>query len=245
MRDFIYAIKSGFWVVAIILASLPTGCQQEAFDTEKYESYRLYDKFLVCLDSESEASTSVEYAGKEYHVTFYKVKGVSDDQFIYANIDESIPLAPSHWCVLQNPDNYVDVWSEWTVKEIQICTSDTILATTTSQLCAQDLSLLNRTEPVKLPDTPSKYLTTLSIRVIFEESESIIWVSHVEYRQNTETGEMMVCVATDATQWDGIYAPNGELIEGIYFDYDRNWLADSPYLEEFLLDARETYLETK
>ena len=245
MRDFIYAIKSGFWVVAIILASLPTGCQQEAFDTEKYESYVLYDCHLECLDWETEANASVVYANRTYNVTFCKVKGEPEDQFIYANIADLTPFSPSGWFVLQNPENYVDIWSEWTVKEIQICTSDTILATTTSQLCAQDLSLLNRTEPVKLPDTPSKYLTTLSIRVIFEESESIIWVSHVEYRQNTETGEMMVCVATDATQWDGIYAPNGELIEGIYFDYDRNWLADSPYLEEFLLDARETYLETK
>ena len=116
MRDFIYAIKSGFWAVAIILASLPTGCQQEAFDTEKYESYVLYDCHLECLDWETEANASVVYANRTYNVTFCKVKGEPEDQFIYANIADLTPFSPSGWFVLQNPENYVDIWSEWTMR---------------------------------------------------------------------------------------------------------------------------------
>ena len=258
MRDILDMIRMGFLVIAVALASLPSSCQQEAFDTEKYESYVLYDCHLECLDWETEANASVVYANRTYNVTFCKVKGEPEDQFIYANIADLTPFSPSGWFVLQNPENYVDIWSEWTVKEIQIYTEEeveaessgaytqNIIATTANQVCAQELSRMNRVESADpSTETPSVRLSELRIRVIFQESEVIVWNSNVEYRRDSETGEIMVYIATDATQWEGRYAPNGELLPGIYFNYEMTLLTDLPYLEEFLLEARETYLETK
>lgn len=256
MQDVWFYIR--YWIAALlfILGSWLSSCQPEAFDTAPYESYVLYDGCLTCLDWGEEASASVTYVNRTYNVTFCKVKDESEDQFIYAKIKDRIPLSFARWCVLQNPENYVDIWLEWTVAEIQIFKrSDTqiggvdteperIISVSSDADCARELSAVNQIEADTVEIPASTYLNTLGIRVIFRESETIIWESTVEYLEDSETGETIVCVITDDTHWEGVCAPNGQQMDGIYFDYQRVMLSEMPNLQAFLVAAREAYLET-
>lgn len=106
--------------IALTLALL-FGRKEDDFDAEKYRGYICIDSNLACISaSEESANAYITFSGgRSYDFTYRKAEDVSDDQFIVVAMRNSSPLSMKEKYVFQNPENPVDVWTDWTVKEIQ------------------------------------------------------------------------------------------------------------------------------
>ena len=227
-------------------------------DTEEYITYRVYDSLLVCVDPEDASSRwSREYP--EWSFYYHDVPGHSDDQFVWTRRTRAV-LYPSteEYHLLQNPDNLVDVWTDWTIQEIQIYTSRhsieseerfetsnsdmQVITTITDPDCLAELLTFvtsDESRPVTRDsiDGLSAWKTTyIYVRVIFNESESIVWDTMLRGYQNSETGEQYFSMYKDTTEWDATKS-------GLGIDRDEFWVENLPNLEAFLLDAVETLRE--
>lgn len=259
-------------LVALMMLTMLTGCKKEPFDVEQYRSYVCYDCNLRCIDfSEGSVVKTVDYPGYSFSIQYRQPVDVSDDQFMWLKLRKAFPPQLSYQCyVFQNPENYVDVWTDWTIQEIQIFTSRysihdmeeyktsdselKVISTITDPDCLAELltfvtsdefqSLSEIYEDIKSFHSHSGYdfdgdpekTTNMYIRVIFNESESIIWESQISCQQNPETGEMYLIMYKDTTEWDETHYNLG-------IDRDEFWVENLPNLEAFLLEAVETLRE--
>jgi len=92
----------------------------QIFDPTKYSSYICYDTLLSCTDAHDRYERkNIEYNGKTLSSRYRKPVGISDDQFVCLYVGE---LLSSNYYVyiMQNPENYVDVLSQWTIDKIEI-----------------------------------------------------------------------------------------------------------------------------
>ena len=111
----------------IYLLGVLAGCLYpvEEFDpagelvAEDYINYRCYDYHLACLDAYDQVdNTFIKEDVKEYSVYFRKPVGTSDGQFVCARVANF--LGPPNYVIFQNPDDYVNVLEEWTIKKIEL-----------------------------------------------------------------------------------------------------------------------------
>lgn len=192
-----------FLAFSLLLLSSCDNC--ENIDAEKYRSYICYDARLTCLKAGySSKRTEVSFLnGSEYstrRMSFKKINGESDDQFVYATIYPMI-LGASEKAVMQNPDNYIDVWKEWTVEKIEVFYRSTykpkktetaiiptkIVSSTQSADAIAELTeiVVSEKSSGKI-EIPKGYISEdyredvephyyFYIRVHFNESDNIIW----------------------------------------------------------------------
>ena len=193
------------------------GCSnQGALEAEDYVGYKCFDYHLACLDAYSQkAKTVLEFDGIDYTVQFRKAVGVSDSQFICAKVCARQPLATADHGIMQNPDDYIDVLKDWTVNNIELyykSVYDTkeddeparvptkILSANSDSIVAEELiGLLTSTvDPGKYePGNELKLESdeyTLYIRIHFNESETIVWDSHVDIRISSETKTRVIAI---------------------------------------------------
>lgn len=183
------------------------GCSaQETFDADTYSQYKCYDYHLACLDAvEQKASTSLEKDDVEYTISYRKPIGESDEQFICASVRLNSPLATPDLVVMQNPNSYIDVFAEWTIKKVELyCenlkntkplweedepskTPSEILNASTDAAVFNDLISFITDEDRSEKYIPNAGFTqeipnddyTIYIRIHFNESENIVWDSPV------------------------------------------------------------------
>lgn len=92
-------------------------------ETEKYAEYRLYDPNLSYLSTAAFFNGKVKEEGT-LKLTYYKtIKDADEVAFAAALWRDYTPLDEVSLCrfVAQNPESYVCVIDEWTVKELQLC----------------------------------------------------------------------------------------------------------------------------
>lgn len=92
-------------------------------ETEKYAEYRLYDPNLSYLSTSAFFNGKVKEEGT-LKLTYYKtIKDADEVAFAAALWRDYTPLdeVSLRRFVAQNPENYVCVIDEWTVKELQLC----------------------------------------------------------------------------------------------------------------------------
>ena len=183
-----------------------SGCSlRSSPDISKYTSYNCYDYHLACLKTEGRSGTAevtkIDEANREVtdRVSFQKIIDVSDDQFVYANV--FVLLQPPEKVVLQNPDNYVDVWVDWTIKKVDVFYVDLykpidqnkpaiipnkiISLTDDSDIISELTEFVLADNYIKKFENPtgysreygSDYERVFYIRVYFNESENIVWDS--------------------------------------------------------------------
>ena len=234
-------------VLSVLMVILPlSACGKGTdMDPEKYSNYVCYDSLLTCIGDISETVEIKRNTGRTYRFTYRKIPDVSDDQFIFTTMYPvsafnllGTPEFKDISYVFQNPDNYIDVLEEWTIKEIQIYYRDHaqrlkdeeenscyprttgILATTNDETCIQELlsfitieedicygdELLKR-EDFQVTyydwDGNSEVSTELYIRIIFNESEYIVWNTMVHGISNQyNQDELYFQINRDRTVWD-------------------------------------------
>ncbi len=99
-----------------------SGCvSNKTLITDKYCNYKFYDHHLQCLNATPRIATEIRiYNNREYWLYYKKPKNTSDDQFICACISQRSYLPLRENVIMQNPDNYIDVLNDWTIKQIII-----------------------------------------------------------------------------------------------------------------------------
>lgn len=268
-------------VLSVLMVILPlSACGKGTdMDPEKYSNYVCYDSLLTCIGDISETVEIKRNTGRTYRFTYRKIPDVSDDQFIFTTMYPvsafnllGTPEFKDISYVFQNPDNYIDVLEEWTIKEIQIYYRDHaqrlkdeeenscyprttgILATTNDETCIQELlsfitieedicygdELLKR-EDFQVTyydwDGNSEVSTELYIRIIFNESEYIVWNTMVHGISNQyNQDELYFQINRDRTVWDVTDKEYG--IGKRLFT-----IGNLPALEAFLLEAVQTLRE--
>lgn len=240
--------------------------EEELPDPEKYANYCLYDYNLYCLDAEN-GTSSVLYNGGPFRAHYRKVVGESDEQFVSATMTQM--MGSRNWAlVFQNPEDYVDVWAEWTIKEMQVyyyyrnfsihepndeeeepCrTPHGILLSSTDAVIAEELKTFATDENYTFSryssqDTFEKVVydgnnPLMVIRVYFNESETIVWDAVVNCYADVATNE----------RYFSIYRSTYEHAEGNVLDL--NSMASEvavlnlPALEAFLMEAVDTYWDS-
>ena len=189
------------------------GCMaKNDFDPAPYTSYLCYDYHLACLDvCDEEARTIIGNEDEsQFSVLFRKPAGESDEAFICASVRLLYPLASPQIVIMQNPDHYIDVLADWSIKKIEICSLDPNqsnrkrwwekdgLAKHPTEILAviddsdilkgfADFVLGEETVNAVIPNHyyREKYIIEnkdyrVFIRVYFNESHSIVWDASVE-----------------------------------------------------------------
>lgn len=115
-------LRASILVVALVLAL--QSCLPKKEVPEEWKSYVCYDAHLVCLEYQKERIKPYvpdrESAPKYTNIIYFRrIKGVSDEQFIYAHRSD-FPFASAGDFVFQNPEQYVNVLEEWTVERIEL-----------------------------------------------------------------------------------------------------------------------------
>ena len=211
--------KLALYFIAFII-TLTSSCDscEETLDAEKYRSYVCYDYHLTCFDVSGKSNT-IDYVYKFYdseaiseRVSFQKIDGESDDQFVYATA-HAIAFGPLGRLVMQNPDNYIDVWNDWTIEKIElfyidysqeIKESETAKIPSAIAASTQSANVIAEIKEIVLSETsnekfelPEGYINARQqsdspyvfyIRVHFNESDNIIWDTklYVYYSEELE-----------------------------------------------------------
>ena len=251
-------------LVLLMLITATIGCKRkDDFDPSKYYQYICHDSNLVCIDvGEGYAKENVQLIDEHsYWCTYYRPEGTSDDQFVCVTMSH-IFMSPKTY-VFQNPENLVDVWKDWTIRDIQVYYEDLeqkpsqfegqiaripggiVAATSDAECIAQLIHCITSEEtPVFSPIRQDPYMygdlyyqplkTSLYIRVFFHESESIVWDSEIECYRNGSSGNYCVTMYRDDTIWD-------EENTYFYIHTQEIGVENLPALEQFLLDALEGF----
>ena len=111
----------------LFLSGSLSGCASNRISiTDKYCNYKCYDYHLACLNESypfayEERYYNDDFADYKYKIVFRKPLNTSDEQFICAHVKWIVMLEPG-WknVIMQNPDNYIDVLNDWTIKQIII-----------------------------------------------------------------------------------------------------------------------------
>lgn len=204
-------------ILLTLVALLLTGCRhRNAFDPQKYEGYICYDRHLACLDAyEKYAIANTEYGNTFYTLTFRKPVGVSDEQFICVKFQVPFMLNFPDLAIMQNPDDYIDVFRDWTVKQIDINvfslhyptpiweeeeparTPKIVLSTSTDKAVIDEfVEFVTNSDYYERPNysqmKEEKYNEDdtyyLGIRVHFNESENIVWDTDLRTHIMNESG---------------------------------------------------------
>lgn len=249
--------------------TLKFGRRENDFDAAKYRNYICYDSNLACIDAKDGSST--EYItfsdGYSYYFTYRRALDVSEDQFVCVTMKNSFPLSTKKCYIFQDPENRTNVWTDWTIKEIQVYYQDInqsvslpeeeepartpngIVATIQDEACLAELldfvtsdayhtisAIREDMNSVENLSAEYNAYVKMYVRVIFHESETIVWDAEITGYTNRETGERYVSIYKDTTAWD----------ETAYYcgiDSKEFLVENLPVLEGYLLGAIDSLME--
>ena len=168
-------------IISFCLILILTGCNKETINGSDYKKYKCYDTHLFCLDAQDETGFWGKKYDNEWHSIFFrKPVGVSDEQFICAKVESR--FSHVNIVVMQNPNNYVDVLQDWTIKEIEIY----YISMDSRRVEGISKRLVDEEEPARTPagiiasTTDSSVFTefkdfVLSSTPMDEETTKVIW----------------------------------------------------------------------
>ncbi len=199
---------------------------------EKYADYKCYDYHF-----KTKSVTGQEIKGQVYNKDgsgiaslFSKITNESDSQFVVARqFPFLIKYDFSSTRVLQNPDDYIDILNDWTVKKICIVQKtngdkiyidqETTIAETDSEavlgeavrFITTDVGLKKMYPIIEAKEKGLVYNTeSLQLDIIFNESENVIWESLIEYYCDTDGNIECIIIEKGAEPNEFIYAkPSG------------------------------------
>ena len=190
----------GFFVVIMELTS-PVVSVTDLDYVDQYNDYKSYDYKLRSINTQDDPigyyafyyDNGIEGDDDNTYYICYPIKGESKDEFMEIADSYGGLINGFHdFHVYQNPDRFINVRKDWTIKEIQIYNrgSDLLYTITDKNVLQEFYTLYNDSSA---PHRRAQYndrdkLYVLYIRVIFNESESIVWQSSmiaVVYQNNS------------------------------------------------------------
>lgn len=200
-------------------------CDNKTVITDEYLDYFCQDYHLVCVDfEESLGKTEAKINHQRADIYYTAITDTSSNDFVIAYIDPIVPFDSSDYYIIQNPTENIDILNNWTLKEVQLyCKSikdgnskpvwgqpidndsnaELLHTSTDGDLLNEVLPYLNSEREAfkhdehnvmfvtKNEENPARYY----IRLLFNESNSIVWDSEVSiYQRNDESREFIVTI---------------------------------------------------
>lgn len=234
----------------VCLTILLSGCNsQKVTQTDKYKEYKCFDYHLACLDAEEEKSKAVvELDGIGYTFLYRKPVGESDEKFICSSVSQQHPLSSPMLVIMQNPNNYIDVFKEWTIKKIELYCVD---LKSTKPLWDEDepartpASVMTATTDVTIFNELTNFITdenysekyilkgnskretpndnyVIYIRVHFNESNNIVWDSTVNSYISAQSRDITIDKGRTP---EGIASPNSLSVSVNSFTNLSSWIS--------------------
>ena len=244
----------GAIILLIPLYALKNAADEYSVENYQYTKYKCYDYHLKCYSKDDYISEPIEATYFDhYHksfkgnASFQQISDVHKSQFIYAYWEnpKSTPKL-KYEKIMQNPNNYVDVFKDWTITKIEFfcyedlkgkqsgtCTNaiDVIMSTTDEKVISD---LRNCILNDKTTDELKNHLSYTGeyysdnkiysyIRVHFAESDNIIWETEI-FRYISESEESSLIYIDSGREAKGY--GEGYVIQSLIHNYPelKNWM---------------------
>lgn len=203
-------------IIPILICSMMiSSCSTQVPTTTDYESYVCYDANLTFtkVGKKLGMNTVEVVQDDEYVYIYWKIPGETTEQFVAVNAIEYVLMFGGNRVqqILQNPDHFINVLEDWTVKEIQVCRWDLgdqryirsysklpsdrnleIKSVTSEQEIIDELDTFMTCEDliVKKITNPNGYKSDKSsnerfyLRIVFHESKNIVWECQIRPYSN-------------------------------------------------------------
>ena len=215
-------------VIIILAVKMAVDSAPSIKNPNKYANYKRYDYHLECI-AIGNSTKIVDRDDFDGVVRYAKIYSVSEDQFVCLR-QSSFLVRDPNLIVLQNPDNYVDVFNEWTVKKMELTdTNGNVINTLTEQdiidnfkeFINSEKTSQERIEPWSYFGDNKVDVSHYNIRIYYEESENIYWEIEVSHYTSNGYGEYIYArQVIDPATGDDSYASIANYPE-IY-----NWLSE-------------------
>ena len=186
---------------------------------EEYTNYVYYDYHLMALKTTGRTTAArLNKEGQSSCAARYnKIPGESEEQFLSVTFTHPGVWASVYIGVVQNPDNYVDPWRDWTIEKIEIgyvertfgeeegveyyLAMKEVLSSTSDSACIAEFknfvldgneSSTDRDKSKIENDDLYNVRSEFCIRVYFEESENIVWVSELQDVYSSELNDRII-----------------------------------------------------
>ena len=208
MKKIIKCLVVGFMIIGVLMSAV--SCSH---NIEDYKDYRCYDYHLIYLNTSKSIGTyKQEEDNVIYNLNYKKIIGEDETKIIGAEISSTLGAFSSGYDprVLQNPKAYFSIINDWTIETIQFCLYDitndkdcgVIFESSDSNDIEAFKTLLSLENPsVWKPD--SGYANELSktddekqlyMRIIFSESENIVWKTEIKSYFNTSDNQRVFII---------------------------------------------------
>ena len=176
--------------------------EKEYGDNPKYKDYVCKDYHLVHLgNGERNGTYQIDIGTNPYIFHYFKIRDISDDKVIAAQMCTNVLFIDRYEGVMQSPDYQIDILNEWTIKGILIYYIDstereiTMASGFGENLIEEIRGLELNQEPIggnyysathfaEYKESFLKIRPHTYLRVIFEESEDIVWETYVDIAQS-------------------------------------------------------------
>lgn len=206
-------------IPTLICSMMISSCSTTVQTTTDYVRYSCYDANLTYTKvGKTLGKNTIEFVDEsgvtdEYNYVYRAISGESTEQFVAAAIGMIVlmPGGESSHQILQNPDHFVNVLEDWTVKEIQACRwylGDQRYSRSHHKLPSdRNLEIRSVTSEQKIIDELDTFMTREDItvkkitnlngykldkssdeifylRIVFHESENIVWECEIRPYSN-------------------------------------------------------------
>ena len=208
MKKMIKCLLAGFMIIGILMGS--ASCSR---NIEDYKDYRCYDYHLRYLNTSKSVGTyKQEENSVIYNLNYKKIIGEDETKIIGAEISSTSGAFSSGYNprVLQNPQTYFSIIHDWTIQKMQFRVYNitqskdegVIFETNDSEDIEAFRTMLSLENPsVWKPD--GGYANELSktgdekqlyMRIVFSESENIVWETEVKSYFNTSDNQRVFTI---------------------------------------------------
>ena len=208
---YIFFITTILFLAVLVFAFI----KFETINPERYEDYKVFNYHLSFLNAYPTESDDiiVEINSQKYSVNYRRITSSLDNQFVLAKVRSMglYPGAPEYF-IMQNPDNYIDVFQNWTISKIELyqkamssIQSDLKMASYDAGVFAEFMDFV-MDEVQKKKFVPQEgfqkeysYIEPLFIRVYFNETKDIVWESTITtyYSKQLQTRDILMDKGTE------------------------------------------------
>ena len=240
--------------IVFVFIFVLSGCSMSQAPKE-YKNYVCYDYHLVALKTsgiEKVATVQKDHEWSGTHtVRFKKISGETDEQFVFAKLRPTVPFSMfDQILVLQNPDNYVDPWQDWTVEKIEfgyiqrtlkdedvedyVAMKDVLFSTSDVDCISELKDFIFNAEVVDADpkgyeleyDVVGNDKEEFCIRVYFEESKNIVWVSEIKSFYSAAIDDRIIYLDKGKTPTKGVER-NEKFADVSEYENLYNWIFQS------------------
>lgn len=175
-------------------------------DNSDYIDYSCQDSHLVCLiEGEPMGQCYKDIKSSSYCFRYTSIDEITEKEFVLAEVWQVAPMSFSNYIILQNPENEVNVLEDWHIKKVELQrivsqkeeTCEIVAECTSKDRIQNIIEAIEMPDVVYMDDNYNEEIykeykrihedgITMRIQLLFEETDSIGWISEINILQSKE-----------------------------------------------------------